>query len=120
LLDPSSGLFSETPPGGFVTGERTFYLYKAGAHLCAGDQAAGEAAYQQALAADWVATTGAVNHMRVCNVWAAVTAIVDPGAGPCTLQSDEDIGGGATEGGGEPPPATEPTWAPVPAPTGSG
>ncbi len=121
MLDPSTGFFPEVPPGGFVTGERTFYLYKAGAHLCAGDQAAGEAAYQQALAADWVATTGAVNHMRVCNVWAAVTAIVDPGAGPCTLQSDEDTGGGTTEGGGsEPPPATEPTSAPAPAPTGSG
>ncbi len=121
MLDPGSGFFPEVPPGGFVTGVRTFYLYKAGAHLCAGDQAAGEAAYQQALAADWVATTGAVNRMRVCNVWTAVTAIVDPGAGPCTLQSDEDIPTGTTESGGsEPPPATEPTSAPVPAPTGSG
>jgi hypothetical protein len=89
MLD--DGFFSEPPPGGFVTGNRTYFLFKAGAHLCAGSRSAGRAAFAQALEAEWVEPTGPIVRSRVCNVWDAVTRILDPAkTGHCLIRIVED------------------------------
>lgn len=83
LLEPDAGWFDPTT---FGTGERSVHLFRAGAHLCAGDRAQGEAAYQQAIALTWPFAVEQPLHSRVCNVWDAVTRMVDPDAGPCALE----------------------------------
>lgn len=83
LLEPGSGWFD---PTSFGTGERTVHLFRAGAHLCAGERDAGAAAYQQALGFDWDFAVEQPLHSRVCNVWDAVIRIVDPAGGPCVLE----------------------------------
>ena len=83
LLDPAAGFFE---PGAFGTGERSVHLFRAAAHLCAGDLEEGEAAYRRALTFTWAGAFDQPLHSRVCNVWDAVTRMVDPGAGPCALE----------------------------------
>lgn len=83
LLDPTKGWFE---PSSFGTGERSVHLFLAGAHLCAGDRSSGVASYQQAQALTWDFAVEQPLHSRVCNVWDAVTRMVDPTAGPCALE----------------------------------
>lgn len=91
--------FAASPPGNFGTGSRTYHLYRAAAYLCANDDANARSAFAEALSeAPWsepVDEEEANLQLVVCRVWDAVTALLDPGAGPCTLtvSSSEDAEG---------------------------
>lgn len=83
-------------PDKFLSGKRGAELYRAGAHLCAGDRQAGKKAYEQQVRdRKWpdpekLSREGQRDvqqvQRRVCNVWDAVTRMVAPDAGPCTLE----------------------------------
>jgi hypothetical protein len=83
LLDPTQGWFD---PSTFGTGSRSVHLFKAGAQLCAGDRAAAVVSYGRALEHEWSFAVEQPLHSRVCNVWDAVTRMIEPGAGPCALE----------------------------------
>ena len=91
----------------FATGDRTRHLYEAGAHLCAGDETAAREAFAAALSlGTWdVHTEDAETQRVVCTVWNAVTNLVDPSAGACSLEltttddgETDDAGADATDG----------------------
>lgn len=88
--------FAASPPGNFGTGSRTYHLYRAAAYLCANDDANARSAFAEALSeAPWSEPVDEVEanlQLVACRVWDAVTALLDPGAGPCTLtvSSSED------------------------------
>jgi hypothetical protein len=115
LTNPADGWFD---PGAFGTGERSVHLFRAGALLCAGDGVAADAAYRQALGSAWSFPVTQPLHSRVCNVWDAVTRMLDPEAGPCALEEltvddtttaedDEAPEAPSSEGGSEEPTDTE-------------
>lgn len=91
--------FAASPPGNFGTGSRTYHLYRAAAYLCANDGANAQSAFADALSEPpWSEPLDEVEanlQLVVCRVWDAVTALLDPGAGPCTLtvSSPEDPSG---------------------------
>jgi hypothetical protein len=101
LTDPADGWFD---PGAFGTGERSVHLFRAGALLCAGDGAAADAAYRQALGFAWPFPVTQPLHSRVCNVWDAVTRMLDPEAGPCALEELADDEATATDADEDEPP----------------
>jgi hypothetical protein len=93
-----SGELSGAPPGRFSTGDRSHHLYRAGAHLCAGDRDAGRAAFDDAIASAWVEPADPRTRDRVCRVWDAVTERVAEDAGTCTLRADTDEDGTTDDG----------------------
>ncbi len=86
----------------FDTGDRTRHLYEAGAHLCAGNEAAAREAFAAGLSlGDWdvLHADDAGTQRVVCTVWNAVANLLDPSAGPCTLTTADD--GEADDGGAD-------------------
>jgi hypothetical protein len=101
-----SGVFAEPPPNGFITGDRSYYAFLAGAHLCLGDRESASSAFAQAQSSTWVEPAGVVTASRVCNVWRRVSLMLEGAERSCDLAIGADL---------EPPenPATPP---PVSAP----
>jgi hypothetical protein len=94
--------FVEEPPADFITGPRSYHLYRAAAHLCARDRDGALVAFGQVLSHSWTEPADDRRNRRwVCDVWDAVTSRIAPDAGPCTLETTDvdepDDEGGETD-----------------------
>jgi len=107
-----TGVFAEPPPSGFITGNRSYYAFLAGAHLCLDDRESAISAFAQAQSSTWVEPAGVVTASRVCNVWLRVSLILEGAEQSCELAIDEDL---------EAPeqPVSSPTASPPPSPSAS-
>ncbi len=107
-----TGVFAEPPPSGFITGDRSYYAFLAGAHLCLGDRESASSAFAQAQSSTWVEPAGVVTASRVCNVWRRVSLILEGAEQSCDLAIGEDL---------EAPeqPVSSPTASPPPSPSAS-
>ena len=105
-----SGVFAEPPPNGFITGDRSYYAFLAGAYLCLGDRESARNAFAQSQSSSWIGPAGVVTASRVCNVWRRVSLILEGAERSCDLTIGEDL---------EPPenPASPPAVSAPPSPS---